>query len=448
MFKKVLIANRGEIAVRIARTCRDLGIEVVAVHSEEDENSQVVGLADHAICIGPAPAKRSYLNSAAIMEAAAQTGVDAIHPGYGFLSEDPDFAEICETNNLAFVGPSGSVMSRLADKSEARYLMQRAGIPILPGSISPLSDANECGSLADRIGYPVILKAAAGGGGRGMRIVRSRDELDAAYEETMGIAESIFGDGRLYVERYLERARHIEVQVLCDHYGNAIHLGDRDCSVQRRHQKLIEESPAGGLAANTRRGIREAAVQGAVAVGYRGVGTAEFLVDEYGEFYFMEFNCRLQVEHPVTECITGIDLVHEQLNVASGAPLSIRQDEVVEWGAGIECRIVAEDPLRDFAPTPGILTEFHQPGGPFIRIDTDAIHGTRVSPAYDPLIAKTIAWGPDRRSAIARMLRALREFRIAGPGVCTNREFLLRILAEPAFLACAHTTGIISQLDT
>ncbi|MGH3803793.1 MAG: acetyl-CoA carboxylase biotin carboxylase subunit, partial [Pseudonocardiaceae bacterium] len=339
MFQTILIANRGEIAVRVARTCRELGIGVAAVYSTEDSDSAVVRMADRAVRIGPAAAKHSYLNAAAIMEAALQTGAEAIHPGYGFLSEDLDLVELCEAHGITFIGPPGAVMARLGDKSTARELMAAAGLPLLAGSVRPLASAAEARNLADSIGYPVIIKAVAGGGGRGMQVVRNSADFADAYSATCITAQAIFGDGRLYVERYLEDTRHVEVQILCDRHGNAIHLGERDCSVQRRHQKLIEETPAPGLSPETTEGIRKGAVRGALAAGYIGAGTFEFLVDGHGDFYFMEVNCRIQVEHPVTEMVTGIDLIEEQIHVAAGSPLRLRQSDVDPRGVAIECRV-------------------------------------------------------------------------------------------------------------
>ncbi|SBT42862.1 acetyl-CoA carboxylase biotin carboxylase subunit [Micromonospora auratinigra] len=446
MFETVLIANRGEIALRVARTCQELGIRVVAVYSTEDEDAAVVRIADEAVRIGPGPARRSYLNIPAIIEAAARTGADAIHPGYGFLSENPDFAEVCAAHGLTFVGPPAPVMARLGDKAAARCLAAELGLPLLPGSLEPLTEAAAAARLADEVGYPVIIKAVAGGGGRGTAVVRDRASFVAAYHDVQATARLLFGDERVYVERFLEGARHVEIQVLCDTHGNAVHLGERDCSVQRRNQKLIEEAPAPGLSDDLLARMGRAAVHGALGAGYVGAGTFEFLVDQDGDFYFMEANCRIQVEHPVTEMVTGIDLVREQLLVAAGRRLGFTQSDVTVRGAAIECRINAEDPARGFVPTPGVLTEFDLPGGPFVRVDTHARRDLRISPAYDPLIAKLIVWAPDREQAVTRMRRALGEFRIGGPGVHTTSEFLRTVLDDPLFRAGKHDTSIVDTV--
>lgn len=445
MFSTVLVANRGEIALRVARACRELGIRTVAVYSTADRDSAVVRFADQAVHIGPPPSKNSYLSVPAIIEAARQTGAQAIHPGYGFLSEDPDFAEICEAHGIVFIGPPAPVMQQLGDKAVARSVMARAGLPVLPGSTGALTSAAEAKELAREVGYPVILKAVAGGGGRGMAVVRDADDLRLAYRETQAHARAVFGDDRLYLERFVEDARHVEVQVLCDTHGSVIHLGERDCSVQRRHQKLIEESPAPGLPDELREAIRAAAVRGAAAVGFVGAGTFEFVLTPDHEFYLMEINCRLQVEHTVTELVTGVDIVREQITIAAGLPLSVRQEEVGIRGVAIECRVNAEDPDRDFAPAPGLLAEFVPPGGPFVRVDTHAFPGWRVGPDYDSLLAKTSVWAPDRDQAIARMDRALGEFQIAGAGVRTTLGFLRETLAHPLFRAARHTTGLVGS---
>ncbi|MBF6475159.1 MULTISPECIES: acetyl-CoA carboxylase biotin carboxylase subunit [Nocardia] len=446
--RKVLVANRGEIAVRVIRTCAELGIATVAVYSAADADSAAVRLADQAFRIGPGPAKRSYSYIPAVIEAARATGADAIHPGYGFLSEDPDFAEVCEAEGFLFVGTPAAIMADLGDKSTARSLMAAAGLPLLPGSRDPLDTVDEAHALADDIGYPVIIKAVAGGGGRGMRVVRDSADFSAAWQETRANATAVFGDGRLYVERYLDSARHIEVQILADRHGTVRHLGARDCSLQRRHQKLVEESPAPGLSDELVARIGAAAVRGAEAVGYVGAGTFEFLLDQQGQFYFMEVNCRLQVEHPVTEMVTGIDLVAEQLRIASGLPLALPADVATPRGVSIECRINAEDPQREFAPAPGTLTECALPGGPFVRIDTHVAPGYAIPPHYDSLLAKIIVWAPDRRTAIARMRRALTETRIRGRGIATTTEFLHDILDHPRFRAADHDTALIGTLTT
>ncbi|NUU24207.1 MAG: acetyl-CoA carboxylase biotin carboxylase subunit, partial [Streptomycetaceae bacterium] len=416
MLDTVLIANRGEIALRVVRACREAGIRSVAVYSTADRDSAAVRSADRSVHIGPPPARSSYLNIPAIIEAARATGADAIHPGYGFLSEDPDFAEICAQNGITFIGPSPEVMQCLGDKARARAAMARAGIPVLPGSTGALASPREAAEMADAIGYPVILKAVAGGGGRGMCVVRDRDRMSWAYAETRAHARAVFGDDRLYLERFVDDARHIEVQVLCDAYGSAIHLGERDCSVQRRHQKLIEESPAPRLPQDIREAMCEAALRGAREVGYVGAGTFEFVVGPDWDFHLMEVNCRLQVEHPVTEMTTGVDLVRQQLAIAAGEPLALGQHDIVPRGTAIECRVNAEDPERDFVPTPGTLTTFTPPGGPFVRVDTHAYPGWTVGPDYDSLIAKTVVWAPDRDQAVARADRALAELDVRGPG--------------------------------
>jgi acetyl-CoA carboxylase, biotin carboxylase subunit len=446
LFDTVLVANRGEIALRVVRTCREMGIRTVVVHSTTDRDSAAVRAADVAVQIGPGAPRRSYLSVPAIIEAALSSGARAIHPGYGFLSEDPDFAEVCAANDLVFIGPAPGLMSMLGDKAEARALMADAGLPVLPGSRQTVDSADEAIEVADRIGYPVIIKAAAGGGGRGMSVVRSRQHLLLSYRQTRAAAQAVFGDGRVYLERYCDRARHVEVQVLGDTHGNVVHLGERDCSVQRRHQKLIEESPAPALDPALTGRMAEAAVHGARAVGYTGAGTFEFLVAD-GEFTFMEINCRIQVEHPVTEMVTGVDLIREQIMVAAGLPLSVRQEELVPRGVAVECRVNAEDPARNFAPCPGRLDEFVPPGGPFVRVDTHAYPGWRVPPEYDSLLAKVVAWAPNREQALDRLDRALAEFHIGGPGVRTTIPLLRDVLAEPAFRAGRHTTTLLEEMS-
>jgi acetyl-CoA carboxylase, biotin carboxylase subunit len=446
MFDGVLVANRGEIALRIIRTCRELDIRTIAVYSTADSDSAALRLADETVCIGPAPAKRSYLNAAALIEAARKTGADAIHPGYGFLSEDADFADICAEEGIQFIGPPAAMLARLSDKAQAKRVMAEARLPVLPGSERTVDSAAECADVARRLGFPLIIKAAAGGGGRGMTVVRDQADLQRAYESTQAAARAVFGDGRVYVERFLEAARHVEVQVLCDGHRNGVYLGERDCSVQWRHQKLLEETPSPGLPAHLRQRMGEASIQAALAVGYVGVGTFEFLLDADGSFYFMEINCRLQVEHPVTEMVTGLELVREQLRVAAGYPLDWRQADVSPRGVAMECRINAEDPTRRFAPTPGLLAEFVPAGGPFTRVDTHAYTGMRVTPHYDPLLAKVTVWAADRGQALARMTRALTEFRIAGPGVRTTISFLREVLAHPLFRDGKHTTSLAEDM--
>jgi acetyl-CoA carboxylase, biotin carboxylase subunit len=446
MFNKVLIANRGEIALRVARTCRELGIATVAVYSTEDRDSAVVRLADQSVQIGPAAPRRSYLNIPAVVEAALRTGAEAVHPGYGFLSEDPDFAEVCERNGLVFIGPPAEVIRSLGDKAAARELMASTGLPLLPGGIRPARDQEEAQRTADEIGYPVIIKATAGGGGRGMRVVTERADFAPAFADTKATAQLLFGDGRVYVEKYLRHARHVEVQVFADRHGRVVHLGERDCTVQRRHQKLVEEAPAPALPPGLAERMGRAAVAGARAAGYVGAGTFEFLVDPDGGFHFMEVNCRIQVEHPVTELVTGLDLVAEQLRVAAGQRFRLRQEDITPRGAAVECRINVEDPDRDFLPTPGRLTEFVPAGGPFVRVDTHAFTGYRVPASYDSLLAKLAVWAPTREEALDRMDRSLAEFRVGGPGVRTTAEFLRTVIRNPAFRKAEHSTAIVDQL--
>jgi acetyl-CoA carboxylase biotin carboxylase subunit len=445
VFGTVLIANRGEIALRVARACRELGVRTVAVYSTPDRDSAVVRFADTAVHIGPAAPARSYLNAVAILAAAKHTGADAIHPGYGFLSEDPDFAEACEDAGITLIGPPAEVLARLGDKATARALLADAGLPLLPGCRHPL-DLEPAQRLAAEIGYPVIVKATAGGGGRGMAVVREPERFAETFLRTQATARSVFGNGALYLERLLETARHVEIQVLCDRYGNGIELGERDCSIQRRHQKLVEETPAPDLPAGLARRMGAAAVAGALAVGYVGAGTFEFLVDPAGGFYFMEANCRIQVEHPVTEMVTGVDLVREQIRIAAGYPLGLTRADVQPRGVAIECRLNAEDPDHDFAPTPGLIEEFHPGAGPFVRVDTHAYPGYRVPPNYDSLLAKLIVWAPDRPQAIARMLRVLGETRVAGPQLRTTRDFLRTVLDHPTFQAAGHTTTFVDEV--
>jgi acetyl-CoA carboxylase, biotin carboxylase subunit len=446
VFTKVLIANRGEIAVRVIRACHELGISAVAVCSTEDRESLAARMADEIVVIGPPAPKRSYLYVPSIIEAALRTGAEAIHPGYGFLSEDPDFAEICASEGMVFIGPRPEVMQQLGDKARARALMTAAGLPLLPGSPAPVPTVDAGLSLAEDIGYPVIIKAVAGGGGRGMTVVWKPHEFRDAYAQTRAAAQLTFRDSRVYVERFLRAARHVEVQVLADLYGNAIHVGERDCSVQRRHQKLIEEAPSTHLSPEQRDELGAAAVRGALAVGYSGAGTLEFLVDEDGCSSFMEMNARIQVEHPVTEMVSGIDLVREQIRIAAGEPLGITQEQVRLHGAAIECRVNAEDPERNYAPTPGMLDVFEPPSGPWTRVDSGFVSGSRVSPHYDSLLAKVVVWAPDRPQALARMDRALSEFRVEGRGVTTTIDVARSILAHPDFRASRHDTRFIDDV--
>jgi acetyl-CoA carboxylase biotin carboxylase subunit len=445
MFEKVLIANRGEIALRIARTCQEMGIRTVAAYSVADKDSAAVRFADESLCIGPASPKGSYHNAAAILTAALRSGAEAIHPGYGFLSEDADFADACARHGISLIGPGAEVMAELGDKASARALMDKAGLPLLPGSVEPLN-VERARALAGEIGYPVIIKAVGGGGGRSMSVVDSAADFAAAFASTRASAQALFGDDRVYIERYLSTARHVEVQILGDSYGRVIHLGERDCSVQRHRQKLIEETPAPRLPSGLADRICRAAVEAATFAGYTGAGTIEFLVDERGEFYFMEVNCRLQVEHPVTELVTGIDLVREQISVAAGQPLSLRQQDVDRRGVAIECRVNAEDPARDFLPAASLITEFVPPGGPFVRVDSHAFAGYTVPPNYDSLLAKVVVWAPERDQAIARALRALREFRVRGPALRTTTDFLRRVLEHPKFAKAEHNTSLVRDI--
>jgi acetyl-CoA carboxylase biotin carboxylase subunit len=414
MFQRILVANRGEIALRVIRACRDLGIEVVAVFSVADRAAPYLGLADEAICIGPAPAAESYLNIARIISAAEIANVQAIHPGYGFLSENPHFAEVCRDCNIEFIGPPHEAMRLLGNKNEARKLAQQVGVPVVPGSDGLLQTDAEALRLAHDIGFPVLIKAAAGGGGRGMRVARNDISLQAGLKAARQEAEKAFKDGSVYLEKYIEQPRHVEVQIVADHHGQIVHLWERDCSLQRRHQKLVEESPAPNLPDEVRQAICAAAVRLARAAGYQNAGTCEFLVDRQHRFYFIEVNARIQVEHPVTELVTGIDLVRQQIRIAAGEPLGFTQEQVEQRGVAIECRINAEDPAADFRPCPGQITRWQPPGGPGVRLDTHVVPGYRVPPNYDSLLAKLIVYQPSRAEAIACMRRALAEFAVEG----------------------------------
>ncbi len=428
---KLLIANRGEIALRILRSCRELGIATVAVYSTVDKNALHVQLADEAVCVGEAPSSRSYLNVPNILAAATSRGADAIHPGYGFLAENADFAEKCLDHGLIFVGPSPAAILAMGDKSTAKITMQQVGVPTIPGSEGLLDDPSQAAALAETMGYPVMIKATAGGGGRGMRLVPAADQLDSLFRAAQGEAEAAFGNPGLYMEKFIDRPRHVEVQVLADRHGNVVHLGERDCSIQRRHQKLLEEAPSPGLDPELRRRMGEAAVAAARSIAYEGAGTVEFLVDKSGSFYFMEMNTRIQVEHPVTEMVTGIDLIAEQLRIAGGEPISVRQDQIHVNGHAIECRINAEDPSHNFRPAPGKITGWLPPGGPGVRIDSHVYTGYEIPPFYDSLIGKLIVWGVDRDHAIRRMRRALSECAVTG--IPTTIEFHLALLDRQEF---------------
>ena len=428
MFEKVLIANRGEIALRILRACREMGIETVAVHSKADADLKHVVLADESVCIGPAPSSESYLNMPAIIAAAEVTNADAIHPGYGFLSENADFAERVEQSGFTFIGPRAETIRMMGDKVEAIKAMKAAGIPCVPGSDGPLStDPDEIRATAERIGYPVIIKAAGGGGGRGMRVVKNADEVVDAVRLTKTEARQAFGNDMVYMEKFLETPRHIEIQVLSDKHGNAIHLGERDCSLQRRHQKVMEEAPAPGITPEQRAKIGGICVEACKRIGYHGAGTFEFLY-ENGEFYFIEMNTRVQVEHPVTEMVTGVDIVREQIRIAAGLPLSYTQDDIKVRGHALECRINAEN-AKTFIPSPGKVREFHAPGGLGVRVESHLYDGYTVPPHYDSMIGKLITWGDDRETAIARAKMALRELVIEG--ISTNIELHQDLLEDP-----------------
>lgn len=444
MFNKVLIANRGEIAVRIIRACRELGIATVAVFSEPDREALHTQLADEAVCIGPAKAQDSYLNMQNIISAAVLTNAQAIHPGFGFLSENSIFAEMCEECNIKFIGPDAKTIDEMGNKSHARDLMIKAGVNVIPGSDGTVESIEAAYELADKLGYPVMIKASAGGGGKGIRIAHSKDELKNAYESAKLETSLAFGDDEIYMEKVIVDARHIEIQILGDNFGNVIHLGERDCSIQRRNQKVLEEAPSPKLDDKTRKAMGEAAVRAAKAVGYKGAGTIEFLYDKDGNFYFMEMNTRVQVEHPVTEMVTGIDIVKEQLNIASGNPLSYKQEDVKITGHAIECRINAENPEKNFAPSPGTIDFLLIPGGGIgVRVDSAVYEGCDILPFYDSMIAKVITCGKDRNEAIAKMRRALYEFVIKG--VDTNIEFQESILNNPSYIAGEFDTSFIEK---
>jgi acetyl-CoA carboxylase biotin carboxylase subunit len=432
MFRKILIANRGEIALRVIRACKEMGIRTVAVYSEADRESLHVRFADEEVCIGPPPARDSYLNIPRIIAAAEITGADAIHPGYGFLAENAEFSEICERSEITFIGPTPDQIRQMGDKATARRTMAEVGVPIVPGT-DAIADPEEALEAARGIGFPVLIKAAAGGGGKGMRVAKDEDEFVRQFSMARNEAAAAFNDDTVYVEKYLARPRHIEFQILGDQHGRVIHLGERDCSIQRRHQKLIEEAPSPALSADLRQRMGDAAVRGAKAIDYVGAGTIEMLLDEDGSFYFMEMNTRIQVEHPVTELVTGYDLVKEQIRAAAGLPLSIPEGPVELRGHAIECRINAEDPYRNFAPSPGTINTFHPPGGPGVRIDTHAYAGYRVPPYYDSLLGKLIVHGATREEALARMRHSLGSFVVEG--VHTTIPFLMEVLDSAGFIS-------------
>ncbi len=445
MIKKVLVANRGEIAIRIMRACREMGIQSVAIYSEADKDALFAKYADEAYFIGPAPATMSYLNMQKVIEAARQSGADAIHPGYGFLAENPKFASACEQEGIKFIGPSSRVLALLGDKVAARREMIKAGVPVVPGTDACVTEFGQARDIAKKTGYPVIIKPSGGGGGIGMTIVESEGELQKALESTQAIAATTFGIADVYIEKYLTNPRHIEFQLLGDSHGNAIHLGERECSIQRRHQKLIEESPSPAVSQKVRKEMGEKAANAARMVGYEGAGTMEFLFSE-GRLYFMEVNARVQVEHPVTEMVTGVDIVKEGIRIASGLPLSLTQKDVKVRGSAIECRINAEDPFADFVPTPGRITSYHAPGGTGIRVDSGVYSSYTIPPFYDPMISKLIVWGRDRAEAIARMRRALYEYVILGPR--NNIPFHKAVMENPRFVAGELGTHFIETETT
>ncbi len=445
VFKKILIANRGEIALRIIRACKELGIATVAVYSEADADSLHVRFADEAVCVGPPPGHLSYMNIPRIIAAAEVTNADAIHPGYGFLAENPHFAEICESSGIAFIGPSAATIALMGDKAMAKKTMAKAGVPVIPGSDGTINDKREALRIAEEIGYPIIIKAAAGGGGRGMRIVRRRQDFENAYMTARSEAEAAFGNPAVYIEKYFENPRHIELQILGDSYGTVVCLGERECSIQRKHQKLVEESPSPAVDGHLRRRMTRAALRGAKAANYRSAGTIEFLLDEDGQFYFMEMNTRIQVEHPVTEMVIGIDLLKEQIRLAAGARLDKRIGDFRLRGHAIECRINAEDPDANFRPSPGRITGLHTPGGPRIRVDTHVYAQYQIPPFYDSLIAKVITHGRNREEAIGRMEWALEEFVIEG--VKTTIPLHKRIMGDPDFRQGKYSTRFLERLE-
>ncbi len=443
MIKKILIANRGEIAVRIIRACREMGIRTVAIYSETDKDSLHTKLADEAICIGPAPSAKSYLNVKAILEAACLTGADSIHPGYGFLSENPSFARICEEMGIKFIGPSYKLIELLGNKSKAKETMKKAGVPVVQGSEGLIKSKSEALEIAAKIKYPVMLKASAGGGGKGIRIAYSEEELKKEYDIVKQEAKVSFNDDSLYLEKFIENPRHVEIQVLADEHGNCVHLGERDCSIQRRNQKMIEETPSGILDEKTRKMMGETAVKAVKEIGYTNAGTIEFLVDKNKDFYFMEMNTRVQVEHPITEMVTGIDIVKEQIRIANGEKLKFDQDDIKFFGHSMEVRINAEDPDKNFMPCPGLITGLHLPGGNGVRVDTAIYSGYMVPPTYDSMLAKIIVHGKDRKESIAKMKSALAELVV--DGIKTNVDFVLKILDDKDFHDDNYDTSYLNK---
>ncbi len=446
MFERILIANRGEIALRVLRACRQMGIGAVVAYSEADRESRAVQLADEAICVGPAEARRSYLSAASLLSAAVVSGCDAIHPGYGFLSEDDAFAEMTRAHGLTFIGPPPEVLERFASKAGTRELLAAHGLPTIPGSHGMLIDDDHALAEAERIGYPLLIKPSAGGGGRGMRMVRSSRELEQALTICRSEARAAFGDDSLYLEKWLEENRHVEVQVIVDRYGNGVHVGERDCSVQRRHQKIVEEAPTPALDEAGRTALAEGAVRAVVAAGYENIGTLEFLVDANGDFYFIEINCRIQVEHPVTEMLSGIDMVVEQIRIAAGEPLGYTQGDIVLRGHAIEFRINAEDVEHDFRPQAGRVEAYLAPGGPGVRMDSHLFSGYEVPPYYDSLLGKLVVWGPDRATAVERSRVALSELVI--DGLKTNVAFHRALIEDPTFLEGRFTTNLLDRVGS
>ena len=443
MFSKILVANRGEIAVRVIRACREMGIKTVAVYSEADRDSLHTLLADEAICIGPAPSSESYLNMERIIAATVAMKAEAIHPGFGFLSENARFAELCEKCNITFIGPSAEIISRMGNKSEARKTMMEAGVPVVPGTKEPVYDAAKGLEMAKEIGFPVMIKASSGGGGKGMRISWGEDDFESNFNNAQMESVKGFSDDTMYIEKYTEKPRHIEFQIMADKYGNVVHLGERDCSTQRRHQKVLEESPCDAISDELRKKMGDTAVRAAKAVGYENAGTIEFLLDKHKNFYFMEMNTRIQVEHPVTEAVTDFDLIKEQINIAAGEKLSFTQDDVVIRGHAIECRINAENPERNFMPCPGLITNVHFPGGKGVRVDSHIYNNYRVPPNYDSMLLKLIVHSKDRATAIAKMRSALGELVIEG--IDTNLDFQYDILNNEAFQEGDTDTGFIPR---
>ena len=440
---KILIANRGEIAVRIIRACREMNIKTVAIYSEIDKDALHTRLADEAICIGPAPSNKSYLNIKNIIEAANITGADSIHPGFGFLSENAEFAKICEESNIKFIGPNSKVIDLLGNKSNAKEMMKKEGVPVIPGSDGSITGLKEAISISDKIGYPIILKAAAGGGGKGIRIVNCKEDLEDAYNIVKQEAKISFNDDEIYIEKFVQNPRHVEIQILADEFGNIVHLGERDCSIQRRHQKVLEETPSTAVDEKLRNKMGEAAIKVAKVAGYSSCGTVEFLVDKDKNFYFMEMNTRIQVEHPITEMRTNIDIVKEQIKIAGGEKLKFKQKDIEFRGHSIECRINAENPSKNFMPCPGKITGINLPGGNGIRIDTAIYEGYTIPPNYDSMIAKIIAYGSNRNEAISKMKRALEELVI--DGIDTNRDFLFEIIKNPNFIRGNFDTSFIEK---